>query len=158
MHPSVPALWQACVASLPLPDRSHDVLPPAWSFCDNQVDADACARLVLDGIKRATSPSLWSFERSGEPLPEPGDLDIVTDWGGRAVCVIRTTRVQVLAYDALTERHAAIEGEGDGTLAGWRSAHWPYYHRELEGSGRVPAPDMPIVFQQFERIFPPRQA
>ncbi len=70
------------------------------------------------------SPSLWSFESSAEALPRSGDLNIVTDWGGEAVCVIRTTKVLILPLNEVTEIHAMIEGEGDGSLDWWRKAHW----------------------------------
>lgn len=152
MHPSIERMWGAFVAQQSALLEADP--PQAWHFCDNEKDADACARLVLSGMKRATSPSLWSFEQAGEPLPEPGDLNIVTDWNGHAVCVIRTTGVQVLPFSAATAWHASMEGEGDGSLAWWRDAHWAYYQREREGSGDVPGPDMPIVFQVFERVFP----
>ena len=59
------------------------------------------------------------------------------------------------ALNEITEEHACAEGEGDGSLAWWVAAHWPYYHRELEGSGYSPQPDMPIVFERFEVVHPP---
>lgn len=129
-------------------------VPPAWHFCSSEADANECARLVLAGKKRATSPSLWSFESTNEVLPQVGDLNIVTDWGGKAVCIIRTIKVQILPLNEITESHAKIEGEGDCSLAWWHKEHWDYYHRELQGTGRAPRPDMPIVFQEFECVFP----
>lgn len=154
MHQSIKLMWADYLAHQPQhPQHSTDV-PPAWHFCANEADANECAQLVLAGIKRATSPSLWSFESSNEALPQGGDLNIVTDWSGKAVCIIRTTKVQILPLDEITETHARIEGEGDGSLAWWRKAHWGYYHFELQEIGRDPQPDMPIVFQEFERIFP----
>jgi hypothetical protein len=54
----------------------------------------------------------------------------------------------------VTEEHAQLEGEGDGTLASWRATHWPYYHRELDGTRYTPAEDMPVVCQYFEVVFP----
>ncbi|MGO1892042.1 MAG: ASCH domain-containing protein [Luteimonas sp.] len=79
---------------------------------------------------------------------------MVTDWSGTAICIIRTIEVQVVPLNEITESHARIEGEGDGSLAWWLKAHWDYYHHELQGTGRVPGPDMPIVFQEFECVFP----
>ena len=154
MHPSVKRIWDDYVAHRPDPSRLSTDPPPAWHFCDNEGDANECAQLVLAGVKRATSPSLWSFESSQEALPRPGDLNIVTDWCGKAVCVIRTTKVLILPLNEITEIHAMIEGEGDGSLEWWRKAHWDYYHQELKGTGYEPQPDMPIVFQEFERVFP----
>ncbi|MEM6509402.1 MAG: hypothetical protein AAF644_07920 [Pseudomonadota bacterium] len=32
---------------------------PSWHFCDNEQDANDCALLVLNGVKQATTPSLY---------------------------------------------------------------------------------------------------
>ena len=146
-------MWQEFLADrLPTGDQAPAVSP--WYFCDNERDADECARLVVIGEKRATAHSLWSFESQGEPLPRIGDLHVVTNWAGEAQCIIRTTGVEVLPLDRITEEHARAEGEGDGSLAWWRDAHWSYYQRELAGSSHSPQPDMPIVFERFECVFP----
>ena len=154
MHRSIALIWADYLAHQSQHPQGSADAPPAWHFCDNEADANECAQLVLAGKKRATSPSLWSFESTNEALPQVGDLNIVTDWSGKAVCVIRTTKVQILPLNEITESHARIEGEGDGSLAWWHNEHWDYYHHELQGTGRVPKPDMPIVFQEFECVFP----
>lgn len=155
MHPSVLAMWRAYRATLGDATAVADEPPAAWHFCDTEADADACAQLVRAGRKRATAPSRWSFDARDEPLPRPGDLHVVTNWGGVAQCVIRTTQVDVVAFGNVTAEHAAAEGEGDGSLEWWRRAHWAYYHRELAGTPYVPAPDMPVVCERFEVVYPP---
>ena len=124
----------------------------AWHFCDNQADADELAELVLDGPQAATAGALWSYEAEDEPLPQAGDFSVITDWSGAARCVIRTTSVEVVAFDEVGEEFAAAEGEGDGSLAFWRDAHWAAFSRELEGTGRSPQPDMPVVCERFEVV------
>ena len=150
--PSVEELWAAFLAARP------DVVGPedtftAWHFCDNQADADELADLVVAGRKRATAGALWSYEAEGEPLPRVGDFSVITDWSGAARCVIRTTSVEVVPFDEVTEEFAATEGEGDGSLAFWRDAHWAAFSRELEGTGRSPQPDMPVVCERFEVVY-----
>lgn len=154
MHPSVQAMWQDFMTLLALPEDQRPALSH-WHFCDNQPDADECARLVVSGKKRATAPSLWSFEREGAPLPRVGDLHLVTNWAGEAQCIIRVTGVEVVPLDGITEEHAGAEGEGDGSLSWWRTAHWSYYQREREGTGYRVEPDMPIVFERFECVHAP---
>lgn len=124
--------------------------PSVWHFCDNEREADKLAELVVRGIKRATSPSLWSFESQGDPLPQPGDVHVVSNWAGEARCIIQTTEVTVAPFNEVSAEHAAAEGEGDGSLAYWRQMHWDYYHRELAGTKYVPCEDMPIVCERFE--------
>lgn len=128
--------------------------PEAWHFCDNEVDADTCAVLVLAGRKRATASSLRFFESRGLPAPTVGELNIVTDWRGVAQCIIRTTAVRIVRFSDVTADHAAAEGEGDGSLAFWRAVHWEYYKRELAGTGHEPMADMLVVCQYFERVYP----
>ena len=129
-------------------------IPEAWHFCDNELDADSCARLVLAGRKRATAPSLWFCEQHGLPPPSVGNVDIITNWAGIAQCVIRTTAVHIARFLDVTAEHARLEGEGDGSLESWRTVHWAYYLRDLEGTKYAPTADMPIVCQYFEVVFP----
>jgi uncharacterized protein YhfF len=150
---TVEEIWVAFVEARPDlagPETPHS----AWHFCDNQADADELAELVLAGRKRATAGALWSHEAEGEALPQPGDLSVVTDWSGAGRCVIRTTGVDVVAFDAVTEEFAVTEGEGDGSLAFWREAHRAAFGREFEGTGHTLQPDTPVVCERFEVVFP----
>ena len=149
---SVEALWAAfCNARPDLagPDTPYE----AWHFCDNESDANELAALVLAGRKRATTGDLWSYEVEQEELPQAGDLSVITDWAGNAVCVIQTTAVEVVPFDAVTEEFAATEGEGDGSLKYWREVHEAVYSRRLPDIGRVFEPDMPVVCECFEVVY-----
>ncbi|MCG7546161.1 ASCH domain-containing protein [Pseudoalteromonas sp. MM17-2] len=149
-HSSVTELWLRYLDTLVGEPRAQARLQGVWHFCDNEHDANACAQWVLQGRKQATAPSLWELEAAAEPLPQVGDIHIVTNWQGHAQCVIRICAVEVLSFSAVTEAHAALEGEGDGSLAYWRREHQDYYQRVLAGSNKVFTPSMPIVFTSFE--------
>jgi uncharacterized protein YhfF len=154
MHPSVARLWQAFTETDGAPAGLPSLPTSVFYFCDNPADANLCADLVMLGRKRATAPSLWGLEARGEPVPTPGEHHVVTDWEGVARCVIQTIAVEVLPFADVTAVHAAAEGEGDGSLEYWRTAHWAYYQRELAGTSFVPTVDMPIVFERFEVVYP----
>ncbi|MED5622110.1 ASCH domain-containing protein [Ideonella sp. BN130291] len=128
----------------------------SFCFCDNEADADALAALVLAGTKRATAGLAWSNEHHGTPMPTPGALSVVTTWAGAPVCVIETTAVELLPFDQVSSEFAAAEGEGDGSLAYWRDAHWRYFCRECERLQRTPTPQMPVVCERFEVVYPVR--
>ena len=149
-----PSLWEQYLSTLPyghgLPAEPRSV----WHFGDNKNDADTLAELARHGIKRATSPSLWYFESTGEPLPQVGELHVVTNWAGEPRCIIRTTHVEIVPFNQITAEYAATEGEGDGSLDYWKRVHWDYYHRELAETGKQPTDDMPIVCEYFEAVFP----
>lgn len=148
-HPSVQAMSRDYFNSI---NQTPKELP-SWYFCDNPKDADECAAWVLSGDKRATASSLWWLEHSGEPMPEVGDLNIVTNWSGVAQCIIKTTQVVVRPYLEIDAAFAHLEGEGDKSLAYWRQVHWAYYHRELAIYGQRPTLDMPIVCESFEVVY-----
>lgn len=146
------SMWADFIASCPKGVTVGDSYS-SWHFCDNRSDADELAALVLQGRKRATAGALWSYEAECEPLPQAGDLSVITDWSGSAVCVIRTTSVEVLPFEAVTEEFAALEGEGDGSLGYWREAHQAAFSRELSALGRDFDPTMPVVCERFELVF-----
>jgi len=127
---------------------------PFWHFCDNKEDANKCAELVLSGKKKATSPSIWELIIKNIAIPQKGDLNIITNWEGVAKGIIQTRSVKILRFDQITSYHARLEGEGDGSLEYWRKAHRSYYERVLKGSSYDVKDSMPIVFEQFELVYP----
>lgn len=131
----------------------NEEAPRVGHFCDNEKDANTCAELVVKDIKRATSHSLLGMQYREETMPKIGDFFVVTDWKGKAKCIIRTTSVKLLPYFAIHAEHARLEGEGDKSLEHWKKTHWDYYTRELEPFGRRPLESMIVVFERFEKVF-----
>jgi uncharacterized protein YhfF len=112
--------------------------------------ATELAALVLTGTKRATTGLLQEYMAEGEPLPQPGDLWIVTDGTGGPVCVTRTTSVEQRRYADVDEAFAFDEGESDKTLAGWRRAHaWHF-----DSIGHPVDDDTLLVLERFEKLWP----
>ena len=127
----------------------------AFSFGDSSAMADELGKLVLAGIKRATAGSVWSYESTG--VPKPGDLSVVTDSNGAPLCIIETVQVDIVPFSAVSEEFAATEGEGDGSLDYWRKAHFEYFTRECESSGRSFDQEMLLACERF-RVVHPRAA
>lgn len=144
---SVETMWDAFAAQDPAAAESGY---SAWHFCDNKADADELAELVLAGTKRATAGLVWAYEAEDEPLPRVGDYSVITDWEGNARCIIRSTSVEIVPFDAVSADFAAIEGEGDGSLDYWRRVHEVAFTRELAESGEVFHPEMLVVCETFE--------
>jgi uncharacterized protein YhfF len=134
--------------------RKGVTLPPGPVALDAYGDSPELSReliaLILEGRKRAGTGLLWSFEAEGEALPEVGTIEIVVDDAGEPVVVTRLTSVEVVPFGEVTPAYAAIEGEGDGSLAYWREGHWAYFSRECARIGRVPSEEMPVVCGVFE--------
>lgn len=149
MHISVERLWQHYRRAHP---DAPIACPLVYHFCDNPKDADACAALVVAGIKQATASSLAELSRAGDALPKVGDVAIVTDWAGQACALIRTRAVQIRRFGDVDARFAQDEGEGDRTLGWWRDAHRAYYARVLEGSGIMIDDDLKIACEWFDVV------
>jgi uncharacterized protein YhfF len=125
----------------------------AFYFDDNQPSANELAELVVAGRKRATAGLLWSHEAESKRIAKVGDLSIVTDFEGNEVCVIETTRVDIVPFSEVSAEFAATEGEGDGSLEYWRRVHEAFFGRECERIGRSPEPKMPVVCERFEVVY-----
>ena len=133
-------------------DRSAQFFE-AFHFDDNELSANALAELVLAGIKRATAGLVWSYESEGASLPVAGALSVVTDWGGRPMCVIETLGVEVVPFEQVSAEFAATEGEGDSSLEYWRRVHWASFGRECARIGREPSQIMPVACERFKVIY-----
>lgn len=141
-------LWARFTAAHHIEQDSYE----AWAFGG---DPDELARLVLAGEKTATSSAYDLYSLEGEPLPQAGRYDVLLNAQGEAVCVLRTTRVYVTAFDAVTPDHARREGEGDKSLAYWRQVHEAFFSDCLREAGLPFGPETQVVCEEFEVAFRP---
>ena len=149
--PRTAGFWQGFCAAVG-EDRSARFFE-AFHFDDNGPSADALAQLVLRGVKRGTAGLVWSYESDGGRLPEAGSLSVVTFWSGEPACVIETSGVEVLPFEQVGAEFAAVEGEGDGSLAYWRRVHWASFGRECARIGREPSRTMPVACERFDVVY-----
>ena len=98
-------------------------------------DPDGLASLVLRGEKTGTSSAYDLYQLEGEPLPQPGKYDVLLNGREEAVCILRTTKVYVTPFDAVTAGHARKEGEGDKSLGYWRQVHEAFFTQCLQEAG-----------------------
>jgi uncharacterized protein YhfF len=131
-------------------------LPPGPVYADRFGDSaelsEELLELVAVGPKRAGTGLLWAYEEAKEPLPEAGSIEITVDHLNRPALITRNTSVEVVPFDKVTPEYAAIEGEGDGSLEYWRSAHWAYFGRECQRINRQPTQEMLVVCCVFELL------
>lgn len=137
--------------------RQRNRFLEAFAFGDSERMASALNALVLTGAKRATASLAWRYPFDGLAQPKAGDLSIVTSWSRQPLCIIETTSVAVVPFDEVTEDFARAEGEGDGTLASWRSDHTAYFAGECARIGRTPSASMPVVCERFRVVYLPAQ-
>ena len=147
---SVQRLWDGFVAQMGQDPSAQ--LYEVFHFDDHESKANELGQLVLAGVKRATASLLWSYEFENKPLPKAGYLSVVTNWHGEPLCLIETTRVDIVPFNEVTEEFAAAEGEGDGSLRYWLDAHTRYFARECARIGRESAPEMPVLCERFKVV------
>ena len=150
LHPSVSELWNYYILSNP--KFKNTPIPESYHFCDNEKDANECLQWVVEGVKRATTTSMWWFEENKHPLPKIGDLYIVTDWEGIAKAIIQVLKIEKTPFNKITPEYAEIEGEGDKSLAYSNKVHWDYYTREMSEKGEHPKEDMLLICEQFQTV------
>ena len=114
----------------------------SFAFGDGPELADELLDLVMKGFKTATCST------EDEPnTSTPGERWIVLDGRGQARCVIETTEVTYRRYNEVDAALAYDEGEGDRSLAYWRSAHRNYFGRQGKFSE-----DMMLMCERFRLV------
>ncbi|MFP6652983.1 MAG: ASCH domain-containing protein [Dehalococcoidia bacterium] len=94
--------------------------------------------LVLDGTKTASGGIKWVYEAEGTPIPEQGDLCVVTYGHDDPFCIVETVEVQEIPYDKVGEDLAWEGGGGDRSLADWRRIYWDFIVFECVRFNREP--------------------
>lgn len=144
-------MWHACCEAL----RMDEAAPyEAWAFCGGGPDADELAQLVLNSVKTATSSAFIAYEAEQEPLPAEGECSVILYDSGEAACVIRTTKVSLVPFDAVSAEHAWKEGEGSRSLAEWQEVHCRAFSPDYQAVGKAFDEKGLCVLEEFERIYP----
>jgi len=91
---------------------------------------DQLVAAILDGTKTTTTGLADDYERDGEPLPRPGDREVVIDSAGDPVALIEIVTVRVVRVGDVDLAHALGEGEGYASVADWRAGHEAFWHSD----------------------------
>ncbi len=149
---TVETMWEdylKCIGeSIITSDKTYE----AWHFCNNENDANNLADLTKRGIKRATASLKKSYEIEREALPKEKDLHIITDFSGSAACIIEVTEVEIIPFNEITEKHAQIEGEGDGSLEYWQEGHLKFFKEDAKALNFEFRENDLVVFMTFKVI------
>ena len=150
---------------LPIPDTEVVIallkargieLPPGPVVVDGYGASEELSNellaLIRSGRKRAGTGLLWAYQHDAQRIARTGDIEIVVDHLNVPVMVTRVVRSEVIEYNQVTAEYAALEGEGDGSLAYWRKAHWNFFGRECKRIGREPTETMPVICTVFEVV------
>lgn len=123
----------------------------AFHFDLNKKSANELLKLVLSGKKKATSSSVYEWQRDNN-TPKEGDLSIVTDWDGMPACIIKTTKIQTIPFCEISFELCSKEGE-DTCLETWQQNHERFFKADGKVRGYTFTWDMPVIFEEFEVIY-----
>ncbi|GEL16123.1 ASCH domain-containing protein [Pediococcus cellicola] len=139
--------WETFCESHKLKDAVYE----AWAFGDSPEMADELADLTFRGIKTATTSAYDLYEK-GESVPQVGEYNLILDGKGHPVCITKTVVVEVIPYKYMTAEHAYHEGEGNRTLAYWRSVHEPFFKKEYQAANQSFTEEMNCLCEVFEVV------
>ncbi|GAB6093403.1 ASCH domain-containing protein [Furfurilactobacillus curtus] len=147
---TIASFWQRFLNSNDLPVLPQ---PEPWGFGNNPQMANDLAQLVVQGIKTATSSAVT--DPINEPPVQVGDYDIVLDGQQQPVAIIKTVVQETMPFNRVTAEHAYHEGEGDRTLANWRSAHEAFWRQELAQEAIKFSDQLSVSCEVFELVVTP---
>jgi len=154
MQPEAERFRQDYLASLPDGHPHYSAPCSAWAFGDNPALADELGALVVEGRKTATASLEQEYEPAvDEPLPREGDLSVILGGDDKPLCIIETTEIRILPFGQVDPQFAYDEGEGDRSLAFWRSEHITYFNRVCARIGCTLSEDLPVVCERFRVVF-----
>ena len=140
-------LWERGAASHGLPAGTEAAERRIGLSAEMQ---DRLLPIILSGEKTITTTSPWLYEAGLARQPVAGAYSVLLDAAGKPRAVLRTTRVETLAFDAVTAEHSRYEGAPVRPLEAWRAVHLRYFTQTLAPLGRQPTPDMPVTLEWFE--------
>jgi uncharacterized protein YhfF len=150
------SFWQEYLSHLPADHPHWSAQPDAFAFGGGGAIADALADLVLSGTKKATTSLAVEFTSLGEPLPKVGSVSIIVRANLAPVAIIERVDVEMVPFEKAGEEYAAIEGEGDGSLAYWRRAHREYFGAVCERLDGHFDERTHVICQVFRLVWPRR--
>lgn len=146
---SVKKMWASYQKTNPNGAKEYE----AWAFGDSPEMADELANLVLEGIKTATASNYQLYNLENESLPYVGQLNIILDGSDTAVAITKTTSVEIIPFDEVTEEHAYLEGEGDRSLRYWREVHEEFFKKECDQVNQAFHHKIPVVCERFKVLY-----
>lgn len=139
-------LWEIFIKKKNIDNCKYE----AYSF---GMESDLLASLVLCGKKTATSSAYPLYELDNEPFPKVGEYSIILDSKHNAVCIIKTTDVDIVPFNEITAEFAFKEGEGDKSLEYWQNVHRKFFSESMNKAGLSFTMNMKVVCEEFMVVF-----
>jgi uncharacterized protein YhfF len=105
--------------------------------------ADEGAVAILEGSKTTMSSPFWDWPDGR--IPFVGALSVLLDGKGRTRAIIETQCVELVRFGSVDESFAWSYGEGERTLAWWRSNMGVWYSASAARHEAPFSDDTPII-------------
>ena len=122
------------------------------SFGEESEESSFLILQLLQGKKSAFSSSYYAFEIDREPLPQKGNVYIVTDCTDTPYAIIETTEVTTLPFNCVPWSLAQKEGEAE-SLEEWREIKGEFFEFDADIMGYKFSENMPVVFEEFKVVY-----
>ncbi|MFV0439683.1 MAG: ASCH domain-containing protein [Lachnospirales bacterium] len=113
-------------------------------------DANFLGSLVVEGKKVATTSGLVFYELDGTKIPEANEYSIVLNSKNEPIAVIKTTKIEVMPFNEVSEEFALSEGEGDYEF--WHKTHTDFFKQECASYNIPFKEDMLVVCENFIKV------
>ncbi|MEC6748108.1 ASCH domain-containing protein [Marinilactibacillus sp. XAAS-LB27] len=129
--------------------------PDSWMFGDgSKALGDELVNLVLSGKKTGTCAAKESYIVEKEAIPKVGQYDIILNGDSKPVAIIKYTKIEEIPMNQVSKAFAISEGEGDLTYEYWYKEHEIFFINEFRDYGLTYTPEIILVCQNFEVVFP----
>ncbi len=144
--------WRKFLSSQEAQQFADPRLHEDFSIGEGKEDADTGAKLVLDGLKIATSAHPSEYGDDPGP-PFPGALSVLLDGLGRPVAVLETLEVNLRKLSELDEEFARDYGEWDRTLETLQSELTAYYRPLVQNTDNGDEGEIELLCERFRIVF-----
>lgn len=138
--------------TIKFPEYEHHSIPVSDHFCNDKINTDICADLVLKGVKCASCGLKIMYDLKKEFFPEINQLTIITNWDQKPICVVKTIDLSFRKFKDINAEWAESEGEGDQSLEQWKETHRDYFQKQLDELGLIFTENVELICERFEVI------
>ena len=140
------------------PEYRGHTIPKLDQFCNDKINTDICAELVLKEVKRASCGLKILYDLDKEFFPEVNQLTIITNWEKQPICVVKTIDTFFIKFKDIDAVWAKSKGEGNQSLEEWRETHRNYFQKQLDDLGLVFTENVELICERFEVVNQPNYA
>ena len=121
-------------------------------FGVTEKEAQIACENICRGVKRAAVYPRKGYRCALNGAPEPGDMNIVTDWKGGAIALIETTGVRLIKLGDMNDAVCALEGDC-ASVDEWNEKQLPSIKAEAEELGVDFNDDMDLIVEEFRLVY-----